>query len=41
MFCDEYGAGVYYPYSTAPAQEQGARLPAMRRRRLDFDNNKG
>ena len=23
-------------YSTVPAQEQGARLPAMRRRRLDF-----
>jgi len=28
-------------YSTAPAQEQGARLPARRHRRLDFSQNSG
>ena len=40
-FCDEHGAGVYYKYSTAPAQEQGARLAAMRRRRFDFSQPMG
>ena len=28
-------------YSAAPAQEQGARLPASRHRRLDFLQNSG
>ena len=28
-------------YSTAPAQEQGAKLPASRHRRLDFSQNSG
>ena len=46
MFCDEYGAGVYYRTRSAfakasagqaaPAQEQGARLTAMHRRPFDF-----